>query len=312
MQHKQKQLSKAEFRQLVESARSIYPPDYYASEMNGTPQKSGIWLSGLECGFCQDGKHDNFRIHANGGGYFCQKCRAKGGSIIDFAMQRYGLPFIDAVLKITGGVDVQPDPAMIQQREAKRREAEQKQSALHARAAQEAAREWAGGTEITNASQHLYLVQKRVQPHGVRLSRDALLIPLVNAEGVLSTVQRIYPVGEKRLFTGGKKSGCFHVIGSETDKLLIAEGYATAASLHEQTGQQTIMAVDAGNLKAVALIWRGKYPDKPIIICGDNDVSGTGQKAANEAALAVSGLVSLPPVLGMDWNDYYNNREVEA
>jgi len=36
---------------------------------------------------------------------------------------------------------------------------------------------------------------------------------------------------------------------------------------------------------------KGKYPLAKIVICGDNDAHGGGQRAANDAAEAIGGLV---------------------
>jgi putative DNA primase/helicase len=65
--------------------------------------------------------------------------------------------------------------------------------------------------------------------------------------------------------------------------------------LHEATGHFVLIALDAGNLESVALVFRRLYPLSEIIIAGDNDKSGTGQKAAKAAALAVGGRYILPP-----------------
>ena len=48
--------------------------------------------------------------------------------------------------------------------------------------------------------------------------------------------------------------------------MLIAEGYATAATLHELTGMPAIVAFNAGNLMPVAQTWRQLDPDRPIYI----------------------------------------------
>lgn len=89
---------------------------------------------------------------------------------------------------------------------------------------------------------------------------------------------------------------------------MIAEGFATAASLHETTGNQTFISFDAGNLINVAKIVRVKNPDAEIIICGDNDENEVGQKAARSAALAVGGKYIIPVSVGQDWNDALNTE----
>jgi phage/plasmid primase-like uncharacterized protein len=77
---------------------------------------------------------------------------------------------------------------------------------------------------------------------------------------------------------------------------VIAEGYATAASIHEATGNPVAVAFSANNLQPVAhaLMQRlvtGKLNGcgGAITIAADHDENGTGQKYAIEAAQAVGG-----------------------
>jgi putative DNA primase/helicase len=71
-------------------------------------------------------------------------------------------------------------------------------------------------------------------------------------------------------------SGCakkehFHLIGSPTNLLLYAEGYATAASLHEATGFAVAMVFDANNLPSVAKVLKKRYPTAKHLMCADDD-----------------------------------------
>ena len=182
------------------------------------------------------------------------------------------------------------------------------QAKAHQDAALKAQWIWGQATVIATlkaeARQHQYLITKRIKPHGARLYHDALVIPLIAESGVIVNLQFIAADGQKRFLSGGRKKGCFAAIGEPTETILIVEGFATGASLHESTGKQTIIAFDAGNLEAVGRAIRAKYPDAEIIIAGDNDESGIGQLKANAAALAIGGKVLIPPKSGMDWNDY--------
>jgi len=96
------------------------------------------------------------------------------------------------------------------------------------------------------------------------------------------------------------------VTQAEPGRILIAEGFATGVSLHEWFKQPCIVAFNAGNLEPVAKRIRALYPNHELIICGDNDESGAGQKAARAAALAVGGRYLLPPIVGTDFNDTIN------
>ena len=156
---------------------------------------------------------------------------------------------------------------------------------------------------------HPYLIRKKVSAHGIRATVDGrLLIPAYDEHGILTTIQFIDANGHKQFLTGSRSAGCFYVIGNpQNDKcILLAEGYATAASAYEQTGSLTFMAFSAGNLSRVAGIIRAKHPESEIIILADNDESKTGEKAATSAAEATNALVVLMPEVGTDANDYVN------
>lgn len=152
-----------------------------------------------------------------------------------------------------------------------------------------------------------YLAIKKIKPHDARITRDskALVNPLFDRNGKVVNLQFIDAEGNKRFLSGGQKKGCFAVIGEHLDggTVLICEGWATGASLHEKTGCFVVVAMDAGNLTPVAEIIRTLEPEADIVICGDNDESGTGQTKARAAALAVGGKYLIPPTPCYDWND---------
>lgn len=163
---------------------------------------------------------------------------------------------------------------------------------------------WSQSKPTLKQSDHAYLLNKLIQPHDARLNHDSLVIPIYNESDQLVNLQFINPQGKKRFMTGGRKRGCFHILGDQSEKLLICEGFATGASLYEESGQRVVVAFDAGNLLHVAKNIRELSPDSEIIICGDNDLSGIGQSKAREAALSIGGKVLIPPAPGQDWNDY--------
>lgn len=132
-------------------------------------------------------------------------------------------------------------------------------------------------------------------------------IPAMDAEGKVWTMQYIQDDGTKRFAKDSRKEGCFHVVGGGLDSLanapalVIAEGYATAATLAEVLGQPTVAAFDSGNLKAVAVALNAKFPDKPVIVAGDDDRhlpmtlgNNPGKEKAIEAAAAVGGQAVFP------------------
>ena len=161
---------------------------------------------------------------------------------------------------------------------------------------------------------HAYLIAKGVRPHGLRQRNGELLVPLY-AGDVLVNLQRIAPDGRKRFLAGGRVKGCYSPMGRITPgkPLCICEGWATGATLN-QSGYTVACAMNAGNLKPVALALRAEYHTTEIIIAGDDDrhtEGNPGRTAANAAAVAVGGLVTFPewpagaPDTLSDFNDLY-------
>lgn len=190
-----------------------------------------------------------------------------------------------------------------QQREAEQRQRQLKTATL-------AQRWWRDARRAD--PDHAYLIAKAVQPHGLRKRGDELLVPLY-AGGVLVNLQRIDPDGNKRFLAGGQVKGCHSPIGRITPgkPLYICEGWATGATLHEN-GYAIACAMNAGNLKPVALALRADCNSTEIIIAGDDDrltEGNPGRTAANSAAVAVGGLVTFPewpadaPKTLTDFND---------
>jgi len=223
----------------------------------------------------------------------------------------------DQVITALKGLNLWPthDGQKLTQQEldAKRREAkelkalrEQEQAKNQAMAATRAQAILEAATG--DPAQHPYAI-KKVVPLGDRIKRgfwkskewdDALLIPLYDKDLNLTTISAINTDGTKDLLAGGKKKGCFHPIGTLTGaaKILIGEGLATLAACHAATDLPCVMAVDAGNLKAVAEVIRLMAPSAEIIIIADDDQkvdgSNPGKSAAMAAAKAVGGKVAIP------------------
>jgi len=193
---------------------------------------------------------------------------------------------------------------------------------------------------------HPYLLRKGVLAHGLRVGSwpkwqevrpgewreeripGALLVPMRSASGTLHSLQAIYQDKvngrDKDFLPGGEKAGKFHLIGEVSPDLplCVAEGYATAASIHQATGWPVAVAFDAGSLEAAAKALQEAYPAARFILCADDDAFGecfackapvrvedgdtcpacgqphkrrnAGQIRAREAAQAVGGVVASP------------------
>ena len=225
------------------------------------------------------------------------------------------------------------DAQRLAQERKQRHEEEQAQTqARHEAAAAQAVALWGGAS---HEGRNAYLERKGVGGFGVRYGADGwLLVPLVDGAGRLWNVQRIAPSapangGPSKLFLkGGRKSGLWHVLGHLPGAavVLVAEGYATAASLHQATGWPVVVAFDAGNLLHVAQAVRALLPAALLAVCGDDDSAtqartgrNPGREKAEAAAQAVQGLAvfprwpeGLPAGDGKDFNDLHQATGLQA
>ena len=147
-------------------------------------------------------------------------------------------------------------------------------------------------------SSHPYLSTKKVLSHGLKEYKGCLLIPLRDVEGKLWSLQFIDKNSEKRFLSGGKKKGCFFLIGTLGENAFVCEGYATGATIYECTAVPTVVAFDAGNLESVVQALRKQYPNLKMILCADNDCYGeanVGVEKAN-AALKEAGAKRVVPL----------------
>jgi|GEM_PF-137109 len=161
----------------------------------------------------------------------------------------------------------------------------------------------AASEEPTDHARHLeYLSRKKIERHGIRFGmrffndgthespqwreHPTIIIPLKDHQGEIQAIQHIRGDGKKRF--DGPSGGSFHIIGKIEPKstILVAEGYATAASVFEATLMPTVVAFDCGNLDAVVDTLRKLHPTNPIIICGDDDVETEGNPGRSKAETA--------------------------
>jgi putative DNA primase/helicase len=247
------------------------------------------------------------------------------GTLLHMAKQSgFVMPKVDQAASL-------PDPATAARLAFERAERDRLQNEMtasrHAAASDEALALWAVASDTGESP---YLDRKGVQGHGVRFAHDGvLLVPLRDAAGHLWNVQTIAPEkpfnGTDKLFQkGGRKSGLWHWCGDPAGAsvLLVAEGYATAASLHQATGRPVAVAFDAGNLAPVAKALHQAHPAALIVLCGDDDADthartghNPGRDKATAATRAVQGLAVFPeglPTGASDFNDLHAAAGLDA
>lgn len=200
--------------------------------------------------------------------------------------------------------------AFMRQCEEAKLEREREEAKRQADAASKAAEMWKAAKPATG--DHPYLQRKGVKPHGARIQDGQLVLAMRDAGGALHSLQRIDAKGDKRFLHGGRVAGCYFSIGRPSESLCIAEGFATAASIHEATGQAVAVAFNAGNLLPVAKALRAKYPELRLILCADDDAATAGNPGITKATAAASeagGLLAVPnfgaakPEGASDFND---------
>lgn len=195
---------------------------------------------------------------------------------------------------------------------------------------------------------HPYLLRKGVRSYGLRVSTwskcnddgeewlripNALLVPVMLTSGKIVSLQAIFPSKENQMgrdkdfMPGGRKRGGFYLIGTpprEGGNIVVCEGYATGASIHDATGWCVAVAFDAGNMVAVAEDLRALMLGVNFVVAADNDrwsrigeIENPGVHFAERAAHAVRGRVVAPEFADLDgrptdWNDLHQREGIDV
>ena len=187
---------------------------------------------------------------------------------------------------IPNGYDWSPEQESMWQKKTEQRhkEAESLRVSAQEKTAKDAQKRWDELNEAPN--DHPYLVLKGVRPHGIKMGKGRLYLPMLDEKGTIVSLQSIDDKGSKLFMKGGRVKGCYFIIGTPTDRLLIAEGYATAASIYEATGLPIAVVFNSGNMISAIQSLKSRFPSLAFKICADNDVKGivnSGIQAALDA-----------------------------
>lgn len=205
--------------------------------------------------------------------------------------------------------------AIAQQREADKAQRQQD-------AATVAAQRWEAA--LPAPADHPYLAKKGVHAHGTRVEPDGfLIVPMRDTNGKLWNIERINPANfkDKKGLLGGRRTGLYYSIGKPKGVLIVCEGFATGASIHEATGDAVAVAFNAGNLREVAQALHSKYPKLRLILASDDDAFTDGNPGitkATEAARAVGGYLTKPDFGAQrseaetDFNDLHQREGLAA
>ena len=162
----------------------------------------------------------------------------------------------------------------------------------------------------TNVIEHEYLTNKKVKNYGLKQHQDSLVCGVYSTTGNIRSLQFIDKKGQKKFVSDSEIKGNIFLIGAEIkdipklDRIILAEGYSTSATIYEATQIPVACVFSANFVMAVALQIR-KLSGARIIIALDNDESGVGEKKAQECVQAViNSCLRLPSEIG-DFNDLY-------
>ncbi|EDU3050894.1 toprim domain-containing protein [Salmonella enterica] len=273
------------------------------------------------CPVCGGNDRFHYIDDHDDGDWHCRQCKTKkvdGLDLVSRALKITNTEAAKRVGEIIGADTRSPDkPA--------RKEASDGQ-----KPAPDIAAKVAAMSRKTTPKESLYLAGKGLAGFTPPTLPDGkIFLALVDANGAPCGAQTITPDGAKSYLKGTRKKGAFIVpdpLPDAPETIIIAEGIATAISAGVLHSGAVVAALDAGNLKPVALALRGRYPKAKIIIAADNDYHAPGELdehgkpkrnagkiSGEEAAAACGGWLALPPgEAKTDWNDYHQLKGVEA
>ena len=219
--------------------------------------KKGNEYHGL-CPF-HDERTPSFQVVPEKGFYHCHGCGAHG-DVIDFVANVRGISVGQAAHELAGQTqDLTPQEREDRDKALQEREEREQRKREKATAS---ARDLYESADIPDPN-HPYLVKKGVQAFGCRQLPDGrLILPIMDFDGNIMSVQTIDDKGRKKFHTGAPvSSGGMNVgffFGGET---VICEGYATGWSIHDDTKNHVRVAFSMGNMEKIAreLISKGQY-----------------------------------------------------
>ena len=205
---------------------------------------------------------------------------------------------------------------LVRQIEEERRRREREEEKRHKAIADDASALWAGYSPAV--AHHPYLQKKQIVAHGARQDgQGRLVLPLTDEDDRIWSLQTIDADGAKLFMPGGRKAGCMYMIGAVSDRVVVAEGFATGASIHMATGLPVATAFDVGNLEPVAHAIRKRRPNAQIVIAADDDretkgppIDNPGMHFAKKAAEAVGAAVAVPTFYEFDGQTDFNDLYV--
>jgi phage/plasmid primase-like uncharacterized protein len=281
-------------------------------------KRRGHQLIGL-CPF-HDERTPSFTIYPQDQRYHCYGCAAHG-DIFDFLQHMEGLDIRAAAEQLTGGTFPVLSADRVAELKSRQARFEAEQAERRDAGTRQARERWIAADPTYTS--HPYLSAKAIRPSGTRLDGAHILVPLHDVDGKIQSLQTIDARGHKLFCSDLPTAAGMYVIGGRIADaeapVLVCEGFATGASLHETTGRTVVVAFNAGNLVKVAERLVSAYPGAAWIVAGDDD-RGKAKNVGREAASAAARILGCPAVFptfpaatpGTDFNDMAATSGIEA
>ena len=233
----------------------------------------------------------SFTVYPQEERFHCFGCGAHG-DIFDFLHHQEGLDIRAAAEQLTGGTLPVMSADRVAELKVRQAQFEAKQAERRDAAMRQARERWIAADPTYTS--HPYLAAKGIRPNGTRLDGVHILVPLHGLDGKIQSLQTIDPAGHKLFCSDLPTAAGIFVIGQKITEtagpVLLCEGFATGATLHEATGHTVVVAFNAGNLAKVAERLMSAYPAVRWLVTGDDDrqkPTNVGREAAIQAAGAL-------------------------
>ncbi|MBY0303683.1 MAG: AAA family ATPase [Sphingomonas sp.] len=281
-------------------------------------KRRGHTMVGL-CPFHME-RTPSFAVYPQEERFHCFGCGAHG-DIFDFLHHQEGLDIRAAAEHLTGGTFPVMSADRVAELKARQALFETEQVARRDAAMRQARERWIAADPAYTS--HPYLEAKGIRPNGTRLDGAHILVPLHGLDGKIQSLQTIDPAGHKLFCSDLPTAGGLFVIGQKIAEtagpVLVCEGFATGATLHEATGHTVVVAFNAGNLAKVAERLAATHSGIHWIVAGDDD-RGKAKNPGREAAIAAARILGYAAVfpkfpaisLGTDFNDMAAVSGLEA
>lgn len=228
--------------------RQAYPIVTIAGQV-AKLSKAGRNFTGC-CPFHNE-KTPSFFVYPDSESFHCFGCSAHG-DVVDFVALSEGVDTVTALARLTGGKDIRMTDERRAEHNAAMAERDAQSAADRKAATAKAFDRWRKSQPYDDEKPHPYIAKKKIERHTARMEGGNLIVPVYDADGILQNVQTISPTGAKLFHKGAPMAGGRLLIGINLGPVIIAEGFATGATLHEACADQVCVTFSMGNMREVA------------------------------------------------------------